>query len=167
MCTDKLQEILLGNKSCLCFFHNSPLKPKPIKIPPPMLPLLFATLQMGSITLLFLLMLLSHSLASPLNKKRPINHLAVSVGLGYWCWSELSYQSSWTDMTLKAPKTPSPLPLLKKTNMVKITFWSKCLINLGRTGLQKWKKAFHGGYPLSDVDPVLRERGSHIRGGLC
>lgn len=75
-----------------------------------MLPLLFATLQMGSITLLFLLMLLSHSLASPLNKKRPINHLAVSVGLGYWCWSELSYQSSWTDMT----KNPFPTPLAQK-----------------------------------------------------
>lgn len=33
--------------------------------------------------------------------------------------------------------------------------------------LEKWKKALHGGCSLSDVDPALGERGSHIRGGLC
>lgn len=38
MCTDKLQEILVDNKSFF-FFHNSPLKLKPIKIP---LPVTFA-----------------------------------------------------------------------------------------------------------------------------
>lgn len=60
-------------------------------------------------------MFLTHSLSGPLNKKRPINHLAVSVGLGYWCWSELSHRPSWVDMTLKAPKKknifPTPLTL--------------------------------------------------------
>lgn len=87
-------------------------------MPPPVLPLCCATSQTGSITLLFLLMFLSHSLLRPLNKKRPINHLAVSVGLGYWCWSELSHYPSWVDMTLKAPKKkkkkPFPTPLTLK-----------------------------------------------------
>lgn len=76
-------------------------------------------------------MLPTRSLSGPLNKKRPINHLAAPVGLGYWCWSELSHYPSWVDLTLKAPKKKSlPTPLTLKNqhgeNYILVEELNKC-----------------------------------------